>query len=352
MQFPWRRPGEQTSGITRFMENRMPRLQTPIFLAREQRDADDLVEQLRAVRIDAEIGEVIVGKDRPGWQVLVGSSDAERARSIATVLEVQRYGDWETRDRTESHWGVMEDESALRDPTEIYSAQSVVQAHLLKNLLADQGILAIVTNQLLHGGAGIDLVGMPTAAKVVVAAEDAAAAREFALEFDERTRGQAMIAAEETIDQHVSPWPTCPECGAKRTTRCPICQTSGTNFAEADRGFLSELAATAGTEPESCSCSGSCSSHSVAEPHGHCDPDAGTGGEEAETMLMCSVCDEPFKPAHPKHCEWCGHEFEDGYVVERIVDTDEISGRAIAVVGALGVLLLGGMAYFLIILGG
>lgn len=335
----------------------MPRLQTPIFLAREQRDADDLAEQLHAVRIDTEIGEVIVGKDRPGWQVLVGSSDAERARSIATVLEVQRYGDWESRERSESHWGVMEDESALRDPTEVYSAKSVVQAHLLKNLLADQGILAIVTNQVLHGGAGIDLVGTPTAAKVVVAAEDAAAAREFALEFDERTRGQAMMAAEETIDDHVSPWPTCPECGARRTTRCPICHASGTDFSEADRGFLAELAATAErADPgSSCGCSGTCSSKGASESHGECGRETGIGAEDAEdteTMLMCSVCDEPFKPTHPKHCEWCGHEFEDGYVVERIVDSDEISGRAIAVVVALGMLFLAGMAYFLIILGG
>src|SRR5210317_1250103 len=118
----------------------MPILQTPIFLAREHRDADDLVRQLHEVRVDAEIGEVVVGDDRQGWQVLVAPEDAERARSIATVLEVQRYGDWETRESAEAHWGVMEDESALGDPTEIYSAQSVVQAHLLKNLLADQGI--------------------------------------------------------------------------------------------------------------------------------------------------------------------------------------------------------------------
>ena len=32
----------------------------------------------------------------------------------------------------------------------------------------------------------------------------------------------------------MSPWPTCPECGAKRTARCPYCRTEGTNFPPVD----------------------------------------------------------------------------------------------------------------------
>ena len=332
----------------------MTKCQTPVFLAREHCDADTLIEQLHDVRIDAEVGEVMIGEDRPGWQVLVATGDAERARSIATVLEVQRYGNWENRSREEAHWGVMEDESSLGDPTEIYSAQSVVQANLLKNLLADQGITAIVTNQLLHGGAGIDLLGTPTAAKVVVAAEDAVAAREFALEFDDRTQEQS-IWPEEPIGDVLTVWPTCPQCGAKRTTRCPICETSGTDFTEADRGFLGELVESAeGTSAGSCGCSsGSCSTKSDAASHGSCGTGADSGEaveEDPETMLMCSVCDEPFEPTYPKHCEWCDHEFEDGYVIERIVGPEEIPGRAIAVVVVLGLLMLGGLVYFLAIL--
>jgi hypothetical protein len=337
----------------------MPKLQTPIFLAREHRDAVDLVEQLNEVRVGAVIGEVIVGDDRQGWQVLVAAGDAERARSIATVLEVQRYGDWETRRGVESHWGVMEDESALRDPVEIYSAQSVVQAHLLKNLLADQGITAIVTNQLLHGGSGVDLIGTPTAAKVVVATEDAATAREFALEFDDRTQEQSTWPADTPDSEEGMPWPTCPKCGKKRTTRCPICETSGTDFTEADRGFLGELVEAAESAPagSSCGCSGSCSPETGADTHGSCGSEAGPCGEveadaeeDPETMLMCSVCDEPFEPAYPKHCEWCDHEFDDGYVVERIVGSEEIPTRAIAIVVILGLLALAGMAYFLVML--
>ncbi len=69
-------------------------------------------------------------------------------------------------------------------------------------------------------------------------------------------------------------------------------------------------------------------------------------------MLMCSVCDEPFEPTYPKHCEWCGHEFDDGYVIEQIVGPEEIPTRAIVVAVVLGLLLLGTMVYFMGILGG
>ncbi len=327
----------------------MSKLRTPIFLARVYEDADDLVEQLSGVRVGAEISEVTIGKAQQGWQVLVAAGDAERARSIATVLEVQRYGNWENRPGTESHWGVIEDEHAIGDPTEIYCAESVVQAHLLKNFLAEQGITAIVSNQLLHGGSGVDFVGLATAARVVVPADDAAAAREFALEFEVRSR---ETSSGQPGSEPGAAWPTCPECGARRTTRCPICSTSGTDFGEADRDFLGELAT---DEPEaSCGCTASCSARTGVAAEGSCGKDGPPPDEEAgdhQALLMCSVCDEPFEPAYPKHCEWCGHEFADGYQIEQIVDSDAIPGRAIAVAAALGLLLLAGFAYFLVIAG-
>ncbi|MHB8901182.1 MAG: putative signal transducing protein [Thermoguttaceae bacterium] len=320
----------------------MSELQTPIFLARKLHDAEDLAQQLAEVRIPVEICEVWIGRDQRGWQILAAAGDAERARSIATVLEVQRYGDWESRPGTEAHWGVIEDERTLSEPVEIYSAQSVVQAHLLKNLLAEQGITAIVSNQVLQGGSGIDFVGMATAAKVVVAAEDALAARELALESEERLR--EFSAEDGEAGDEAPAWPVCPECGARRTTRCPICATSGTDFTEADRVFLGDLAADAPEEECSGSCSGSCgdgagrSCESVSVPGDLAESDA--------TLLMCSVCDEPFVPEYPRHCEWCGHEFEDGYVIEQIVESGVIPARAIALVAAVGLFLLAGAAYF------
>ena len=44
--------------------------------------------------------------------------------------------------------------------------------------------------------------------------------------------------------------------------------------------------------------------------------------------------------------------FEEGYVIERIVGPEEIPSRAIAVAVVLGLLMLGGLVYFLAILGG
>ena len=332
----------------------MPNFHVPVFLARAQRDADDLVAQLAAARVESEIYAVIVGKDRPGWQVQVGPEDADRARSIATVLELQRYGNWEDRLETESFWGVVEDQSHLHNPTKIYSAQSVMQAFLLKNLLADQGIMAVVDNQVLQGASAVDMFGTPTPAAVLVPAEHAAAARELALDFDAQDHSALSGFDDDDASDVVHPWPTCPECGAKRTTRCPICKHSGTDFAEADHGFLGDLAESGdSSQGASCGCSGGCSTHGHEEDHGCCgtcgDSDDATE-QDPEVMLMCSVCDEPFEPEYPRHCEWCGHEFEDGYVIEQIVGPEQISSRAIAVAVGLGLLFLAGMAYFVFVL--
>ncbi len=321
--------------------------ETPVFLARERRDADQLAGMLQEAQIGAEVQEVAVGEHGRGWRVLVPSGEQRRARRLAAEFENQRYGDWRARREEDAAWGVVESEGELVTPTPVYSAQSVMQAHFLKNLLEEHGIAAVVTNQVLHGGAGVDLVGTPTAAKVLVAAEEAEAARQFALEFDERLYEGGSFAAAGPVsgeEEEAEPaWPVCPKCGAKRTTRCPICETSGTDFPPADRGFLGDLASKA-----ACSCggSGTCAASRPA------DDLAEPAEEESKqpAMLMCTVCDEPFVPSYPRRCQWCGHEFDDGYVVERIVADEEIPSRAITVVVLLGLLLIGLMAYFILIL--
>ena len=58
-------------------------------------------------------------------------------------------------------------------PTVIYVAGSLQQAHMLKNLLAEQGIEAVVTNETLEKGSGVDYVGWSTLARVVVDEADA-----------------------------------------------------------------------------------------------------------------------------------------------------------------------------------
>ena len=58
----------------------------------------------------------------------------------------------------------------------IYAARNSPEAHMLKNHLGEAGIRAIVTNDVLEGGVGVDIVGWPTLPRVAVAAEDAEAA--------------------------------------------------------------------------------------------------------------------------------------------------------------------------------
>jgi len=332
-------------------------IMTPLFLARELRDAHLLVDRLGEAQIEAEVSEVEIGEGRRGWQVAAATDAIDEARRIAERFEKSTYGHWKSRAEDDAVWGVVSDEQQLLDPTSIYSAKSPMEAHFLKNLLADEGITAVVSNQLLHGGAGIDLVGMPTAAQVVVAAQDVEAARRFAVEFDMRSMGPSTPLPDVTETE--TEWPTCPGCEARRTTRCPICETSGTDFVEADRDFLGELTSVADAA-DGCSagCGGSCSDSSSKQA-ASCPPpqeaalpnEALDHTDHSPHMLMCSVCDEPFLPAYPKNCEWCGYEFPDGYVVERIVGPEEIPGRAIAVVVGLGVLVIAAMIYFVVILG-
>ena len=66
-------------------------------------------------------------------------------------------------------------------------------------------------------------------------------------------------------------------------------------------------------------------------------------------MLVCTTCDEPFVPEYPRRCEWCGHQFEDGYDVDEQPTFEPLSGRAIAVIIALGALGIGLAVYFVLI---
>ncbi len=157
------------------------------------------------------------------------------------------------------------------DPTVIYHARNALDASMLRSRLAEQGIRALVDNEMLEGGRGVDLLGLPTDAQVVVAEGDAERARKIAVEFDaEQThRGEQPP---ENVGGEWS-WPVCPECGSQRTATCPGCGRSGTDFAPGD----------------------------------------GAPGEVAEgqtPVLLCPTCDEPFTPRYLPRCEWCGHAFE------------------------------------------
>jgi ribosomal protein L37AE/L43A len=162
----------------------------------------------------------------------------------------------------------------------IYHARTAQDAEVLKNILAEAGIRALVSNVALANGAGTDILGWPSLAQVVVDEDDALAARRIAEEFDrQETRGNSESQDEPATSEPAAyEWPTCPQCGQRRTTSCPACGTSGTRFRWGDR------------MPEEM--------------------------EDAESAsaptCICPTCDEPFVPRFLAVCEWCGHRFEGG----------------------------------------
>jgi len=236
--------------------------------------------------------------------------------------------------------------------TVVYAARTSQDAHLLRNLLADLQIQAVVVNDVLERGSGVDVVGWPTLARVVVAEEDAARAREIALEFDRQMGPAAAGPTEEgpppeEVAAAPQPWPTCPECGARRSTRCPICGTAGSDFQPADMGFvwIPELA-DAATEAPSCNCGpGGCT------PPGEQTEVSGADEVESESparLLMCPTCDEPFTPQYPRLCEWCGHDFGHGYEVELPQEpVEQINSRVIATIVGLLVLMAAMVVYLM-----
>jgi hypothetical protein len=211
----------------------------------------------------------------------------------------------------------------------VYAAGTMQDAHLLKNVLEEQGIRAIVTNAVLQGGSGVDILGWPTLARVAVNEENAVAAREIAVEFDRSTSSQAKAAAEEaaeplpgetarrrdmTVAQETlgESWPRCPECGAPRITKCAACGTAGTGFPPADK-------------PEE-------------EP-----------SEASGRLLLCIECDEPFTPEYAHDCEWCGHAFPDGFRPADAAEPDRISPALITMAAITIVVVVGLLAYFAIL---
>jgi hypothetical protein len=116
----------------------------------------------------------------------------------------------------------------------IYRARNGPEAHLLKSALEEAGIKAAVTNAVLEGGSGVDIVGWPTLPRVLVATENAEAARQMALEFERslpRVHEELLEQTEKPEEPGVpSWWPRCPGCGAPRLMQCRFCGTAGTGF--------------------------------------------------------------------------------------------------------------------------
>lgn len=247
----------------------------------------------------------------------------------------------------------------IEGQTVIYTARTVQEAHLLKNLLAQEQIEAVVLTDSSQLGLGAEAAGWATAAKVAVADQDAPRAKQIAVRFD---RKMALAARElgqdgRTEDESLPAgpiWPTCPECHARRSTRCPVCNTYGTEFPTPDMGFIWI------PDPgEAADCGGCASPGCPAKPSG---ADGSTGADDASTtsqdqppspseMLVCTTCDEPFQPQYACRCEACGHQFAEGFEPQPPPDpTEQADSRVLVVVVGLLLLLGGLLAYFVFIL--
>ena len=160
-------------------------------------------------------------------------------------------------------------------PTVIYSAASIQQAYLLKGLLGQQGIAAHVVNDAIQIAGGDLPLGWTAAAKVVVGDQDAPAARQLAEEFDRQTACQPVDddVCDMATDAQWDDWPVCPQCGERRSARCPVCHGSGRDFALAD---LQQSA------------------------------------ERDRVLLVCPDCDDHFLPEWYRRCARCGHDFGSG----------------------------------------
>jgi hypothetical protein len=217
----------------------------------------------------------------------------------------------------------------------IYIAANAEQAHILRNLLAEAGIASFVTNDTLVDPAGwaVRAAGgpgfVPTLPTIVVHEDDAEEARKLLLEAEDAVEGGAMaIELTQLVDAtgEEPHWPLCPHCSKPRLATCPVCQTSGTDFAEA---FLPEVE----VEQED------------------------SADSSNRRLVVCPTCDEVFAPKYPARCEWCGHRFGDGQEhrpIQSLVPTPEVfqqlNGRAallMIAMAALAALILGWFYYVL-----
>src|SRR5437870_4483115 len=114
-----------------------------------------------------------------------------------------------------------------QDLTVIYRGWQLQEAYLLRNLLIDQGIPAVVLNENVQSLRGAVPMTPETGPQVAVREEFAEQARAFALQFDTAQRRLSPtddVPAPSNVNQLAAPgWPVCPECGAARSAKCPVC---------------------------------------------------------------------------------------------------------------------------------
>ena len=212
------------------------------------------------------------------------------------------------------------------DHTEIiYSAGQIAEAIMLKQLLSERDIDAVIENQALQGALGELPPGPATNPRLRVAAADAEKAREVVKAFENQGKlsRQRVVEVDEDFNEDWTAWPTCPSCHARRQTVCPICETAGSDLPLAEPNH-SGVAPTLGPEKNN--------------------------GQPELPLVICATCDEPFPPAFYQVCHMCGHEFEDGIASPPAqAPLQRLNPRMWAVACGLGALLAAICGYFWVI---
>jgi hypothetical protein len=196
-----------------------------------------------------------------------------------------------------------------QDIAVVYAAADAQEAHLLKALLADREIEAVVLNESLQGAAGGVPVGHDVSPRVAVLRDDEPKARQVVIAFQrQREIGPPQVDDIFPHEEHeADDWPTCPSCGERRQTICPTCGVAGTDFPNAEYQ-VSDWAPEPTVASESCGCGsgGSCATGADA------DDGASAAGGSPPPLLKCETCDDIFEPRYYRDCPWCGHDFGEG----------------------------------------
>jgi hypothetical protein len=197
-------------------------------------------------------------------------------------------------------------------PTVIYHAANLQQAHILKGLLEDCGIAAWVVNDNVAVGGEEFPLSWTASPYVVVRSSDADEARQMAEAFDKTTAHDPLPdeAVADPEDTGWKDWPVCPQCQARRQARCGICGSAGTDF---------PLAA-------------------IDEREG-----------EQRVLLICEACDDHFRPEFFRVCHQCGYDYGDGVSVTGEETAEIHSLRTWIVLACLAAVGLVTWAYFYVL---
>ena len=212
----------------------------------------------------------------------------------------------------------------------IYRAANAQQAQLLKNMLENEGIWAIVSGGNLPNAT--EAMGWAVEPNVLVREPDQESARTIALDFDKQIsakkedEGKEIYGPSELDSELIDEirreenWPKCPSCEKLRIAVCPSCEHAGTDFDAAEFIGVDDAGAIEGSDEN----------------------------QEIEIVpkdfkLMCSICDRAFEPLYMRDCR-CGHQFKDGLETVQYESDNEFNSRVIliiaAIIAAIGVALL------------